>query len=193
VLHRATALPAPSHHQRPSTQALCSPPPGVLLQVLGEEAPPAAGMAHSLSSGSVTLVSGAAQWQGVMSGVPPTTLLVAMFGLSTDIVCLTAAAAVQVGYSFGQCARVGVGGTWCCKHGNGGGGGWGLASIYSSRWPTVIQHPPPLAAPSCLLVACPGDQTCSCNSEMVLLGCKFRRQSLILKHTCCPNLYCFHA
>src|SRR5690242_14574926 len=64
-------------------------------QVLGEEPPLAAGMAASLSSGSVTLVSGAAQWQGVMDGVPPTTLLVAMFGLSSDSVCTAAAEAMQ--------------------------------------------------------------------------------------------------
>lgn len=63
--------------------------------VLGEEAPPASGMAQSLTSGSMTLVSGTAQWQGVMGGVPPTTLLVAMFGLSTGVVCTATAAAVQ--------------------------------------------------------------------------------------------------
>jgi hypothetical protein len=66
-------------------------------------------MAHSLSSGSVTLVSGAAQWQGVMEGVAPTSLLVAMFGLSSDTVCTSAAAAMQV-------RGVGAGG-------GGGGGG----------------------------------------------------------------------
>jgi len=78
-------LPPPRHQ-------LTSP----TLQVLGDEAAPHSGMAHSLSSGSITLVSGAAQWQGVMAGVPPTTLLVAMFGLSTDSVCQATAAAVQV-------------------------------------------------------------------------------------------------
>lgn len=69
--------------------------------------PPGVGMAAALNSGSITLVSGAAQWQGVMTGVPPTTLLVALFGLSTDIVCATTAAAVQV------------------RKGGVGGGGWG--------------------------------------------------------------------
>jgi hypothetical protein len=65
-------------------------------QVLGDEAPPAAAMARSLSSGGLTLVSGGPQWEAVMEGLPRSTLLVALFGLSGDPICQATADAVRV-------------------------------------------------------------------------------------------------
>jgi hypothetical protein len=53
-------------------------------------------MARSLSSGGLTLVSGGPQWEAVMDGLPPSTLLVALFGLSGDPICQATADAVRV-------------------------------------------------------------------------------------------------
>jgi hypothetical protein len=53
-------------------------------------------MARSLSSGGLTLVSGGAQWEAVMDGLPPSTLLVALFGLSGDPICQATGHAVRV-------------------------------------------------------------------------------------------------
>uniref|UniRef100_A0A383V370 EF-hand domain-containing protein n=1 Tax=Tetradesmus obliquus TaxID=3088 RepID=A0A383V370_TETOB len=63
--------------------------------VLGDEVPPAAAMARSLTSGGLTLVSGGAQLGAVMDGLPPATLLVALFGLSGDPICQATAGAVR--------------------------------------------------------------------------------------------------
>jgi hypothetical protein len=58
--------------------------------------PPAAAMARSLTSGGLTLVSGGQQLGAVMDGLPPNTLLVALFGLSGDPICQATANAVRV-------------------------------------------------------------------------------------------------
>lgn len=83
-----------SHVPTEPTVPLCAV--CAVCQVLGDEVPPAAAMARSLASGGLTLVSGEQQLNAIMTGLPSSTLLVAMFGLSGNTLCQATARAVRV-------------------------------------------------------------------------------------------------